>query len=61
MREAGVPTAVHYPLPLNKQPAVADCASQLPHGDLAAQQVISLPMHAYLSSQDLARIVGALV
>lgn len=46
--DAGVPTAIHYPLPLNKQPAVADAATKLPHGDLAAEQVVSLPMHPYL-------------
>lgn len=48
LADAGIPTAIHYPLPLNKQPAVADASAKLPHGDLAAEQVISLPMHPYL-------------
>lgn len=47
-KEAGIPTAVHYPIPLNQQPAVADDAVQLPWGDEAAEQVISLPMGPYL-------------
>lgn len=55
---AGIPTAIHYPLPLNKQPAVADLSVNLPHGDLAAQEVISLPMHPYLLDADLAAIVA---
>lgn len=59
LKDAGVPTAIHYPLPLNKQPAVADAAVTLPHGDLAAQQVISLPMHPYMTAADLAAIVTA--
>lgn len=58
LSDAGVPTAVHYPLPLNKQPAVADTFAKLPHGDFAAEQVISLPMHPYLDSVDLRKILG---
>ena len=49
LHEAGVPTAVHYPIPLNKQPAVADTQVRLPVGDRVAEQVISLPMHPYLT------------
>jgi UDP-2-acetamido-2-deoxy-ribo-hexuluronate aminotransferase len=49
LHEAGVPTAVHYPIPLNKQPAVADAQVRLPIGDRVAEQVISLPMHPYLT------------
>lgn len=47
-----IPTSVHYPLPLNKQPAVkSDC--KLPVGDMLAEQVFSLPMHAYLSDSKI--------
>lgn len=59
LKDAGVPTAIHYPLPLNKQPAVADAAVKLPHADRAAQHVISLPMHPYMAAADLAAIVAA--
>lgn len=60
LTEAGIPTAVHYPLPLNRQPAVADGAAQLPHGDLAADQVMSLPMHPYMTSEQVEQIAQAL-
>lgn len=60
LEEAGVPTAVHYPLPLNRQPAVADFNAYLPEGDRAAEEVMSLPMHPYLQSGEIDRIVGAL-
>lgn len=60
LKEAGVPTAVHYPIPLNKQPAVADPAAQLPVGDEVAGQVMSLPMHPYLTLADQEAIVAAL-
>ncbi len=57
---AGIPTAVHYPIPLNKQPAVADQAAILPVGDEVAQQVISLPMGPYLQSTDQVAIANLL-
>lgn len=53
---ADVPTAVHYPIPLNQQPAVADAAALLPVGDTVAQRVMSLPMHPYLAEPSIARI-----
>lgn len=61
LEAARIPTAIHYPLPLNKQPAVEDGAAKLPHGDQAAAEVLSLPMHAYLMDADIVRIVDALV
>ncbi|MCE9860299.1 DegT/DnrJ/EryC1/StrS family aminotransferase [Aeromonas caviae] len=61
LQEAGIPTAVHYPIPLNKQPAVADSHILLPIGDEIAEDVMSLPMNPYLSEQDLQRVVRALV
>ncbi|MGF6348664.1 DegT/DnrJ/EryC1/StrS family aminotransferase [Variovorax sp. W2I14] len=61
IKQAGVPTVVHYPIPLNQQPAVADEKAILPAGDKVAQAVLSLPMHAYLTSPDQAVIVAALL
>lgn len=59
LKAAGVPTAVHYPIPLNKQPAVADSAAYLPVGDAVAQRVLSLSMHPYLDAVSQQRIVQA--
>jgi UDP-2-acetamido-2-deoxy-ribo-hexuluronate aminotransferase len=58
---AGVPTVVHYPIPLNRQPAVADDNQSLPVGDRVAEQVVSLPMHPYLSKPQQAFIVEQIV
>lgn len=60
LKAAGVPSVVHYPIPLNKQPAVADALAILPHGDLAAEQVLSLPMHPYLGLEDQQHIASVL-
>jgi UDP-2-acetamido-2-deoxy-ribo-hexuluronate aminotransferase len=61
LKAAGIPTAVHYPIPLNKQPAVANAAALFPVGNGVAQRVMSLPMHPYLSKDEIAAIVGNLV
>lgn len=58
--QAGIPTAVHYPIPLNKQPAVVNAAIRLPVGDEVSGQVISLPMGPYLSAVEQNKIVSAL-
>ncbi|MDG2958924.1 DegT/DnrJ/EryC1/StrS family aminotransferase [Exercitatus varius] len=61
LKTLGIPTAVHYPIPLNKQPAVADSRINLPVGDLIAERVMSLPMHPYLTSEEQQKIVQSLV
>ena len=60
LKAAGIPTAVHYPIPLNRQPAVADPAAYLPVGDALAQKVLSLPMHPYLDAEAQQHIARAL-
>jgi UDP-2-acetamido-2-deoxy-ribo-hexuluronate aminotransferase len=60
LKAVGISTAVHYPIPLNKQPAVADEQATLPVGDEVAQQVLSLPMHPYLMEADQDRIAHQL-
>lgn len=56
----GLPTAVHYPLPLNRQPAVTHSGVKLLNGDVASETVISLPMHPYLTSESISKIAEAL-
>lgn len=62
LQEMGIPTAVHYPLALNRQPAYRDDQSAMdtPHSHWAADRVMSLPMSADLSDQDLGRVVAAM-
>jgi UDP-2-acetamido-2-deoxy-ribo-hexuluronate aminotransferase len=61
LQEAGVPTAVHYPLPLYQQPALADgSAYRLAVCDVAAEEVMSLPMSPYLDANTQKFIVEAL-
>ncbi len=62
LKAAGIPTAVHYPIPLNHQPAYARfcCPDCTPNATAAAAQVMSLPMSADLSEADQDRVVAAL-
>ena len=62
LQASGVPTAVHYPKPLNLQPAYAHlcCPDCCPESLRAAARVMSLPMSADLTDADLAMVVAAL-
>jgi UDP-2-acetamido-2-deoxy-ribo-hexuluronate aminotransferase len=63
MQASGVPTAVHYPIPLHRQPAfdnLAIRAGSLPNSEAAAERVMSVPMHPYLDEATQRRIVAAL-
>lgn len=59
LKEKCIPTAIHYPIPLNKQPAVAS-SNELPVGDTVAQKVMSLPMHPYLDELIIMTIVNSI-
>ncbi|MDP3254311.1 MAG: DegT/DnrJ/EryC1/StrS family aminotransferase [Hydrogenophaga sp.] len=61
LNASGIPTAVHYPIPVNRQPAVADPRARLPVGDAVAEQVLSLPMGPHLSQADQERVAGCLL
>ena len=59
LEEAGVPTAVHYPIPLNMQPMfdyLPQKNGSVPVAEIVAEEVISLPMSAWLKSEDMGKI-----
>ncbi len=57
---AGIPTAIHYPKPLHRQPAYARPDLSLPQSEAAAARVMSLPMSADLSEAQQDAVVQAL-
>jgi len=61
LQAAGIPTAVHYPVPLNKQPALQTDEFDLSIAERISTEVISLPMHPYLERDDQERVVEALL
>lgn len=61
LQEQGIPTAVHYPLSLNRQPAYRndESAAETVNSHWAAERVMSLPMSADLAPEQMARVVAA--
>lgn len=60
LKARGIPTAVHYPVPLNRQPAyqgLCRISGTLEHSTHASSRVFSLPMHPYLGADTQQRIV----
>ncbi len=63
LRERGIATGIHYPIPIHLQPAYADLG--LRRGDFArtersAQRVLSLPMFPELTEEQIAFVADAL-
>ncbi|PZA08759.1 MULTISPECIES: DegT/DnrJ/EryC1/StrS aminotransferase family protein [unclassified Meiothermus] len=61
LKENGVGSSVHYPLPAHLQPAYRDLAPQgsLPESEKAAREVLSLPMHPFLEDAHIEQVIGA--
>jgi dTDP-4-amino-4,6-dideoxygalactose transaminase len=62
LKACGIPTAVHYPIPLHRQEAYQRfpvAAGGAPVSERLAEEVISLPMHAYLDAATQDRIIDA--
>lgn len=63
LQDKGLPTAVHYPVPLHLQPVFAALGygeGEFPIAEAAACRVMSLPMHPYLQEVDQQLVANAL-
>ena len=62
LKQEGIMTGIHYPIPIHKQPLYRDLGYDvhLPVSESAAAEVLSLPVHPGLNDQDLRRIVQSL-
>lgn len=63
LKQEGIPTAVHYPMPLHQQ----ECFQCLGYGEVnysvaekAAKEVMSLPMNPFLADEDIQVISDAI-
>ena len=62
LKAEGIPTAIYYTKPLHRQPAYRDfpvADGGVPVSEQLSQEVISLPMHAYLERPVQDRIIDA--
>ena len=60
LRQSGVASGVHYPIPVHLQPSYADLkygAGDFPHAEKAATEVLSLPIYPELTEDQVAYIV----
>ena len=63
LNEQGIPTAIHYPIPLHMQECYAGCGfkeGDLPVSEKVSKEIMSLPMSAFLKEDDQDFIVDAL-
>lgn len=61
--QSGIPVSIHYPVPLHKQPAYKMYNNKnktLSNSEMAAEKVMSLPMHPYLNAEDQSSVVDLL-
>jgi UDP-2-acetamido-2-deoxy-ribo-hexuluronate aminotransferase len=57
----GVATAIHYPVPIHRQPAYAVHAQRsLPHTEQAVGEILSLPMHPLMTPAQVEQVIIAL-
>jgi dTDP-4-amino-4,6-dideoxygalactose transaminase len=62
LHEAGIATGLHYPVPLHLQPAYGDRGYQpgsLPNSEAWAADVLSLPMYAELTAEQIAEVTAS--
>jgi UDP-2-acetamido-2-deoxy-ribo-hexuluronate aminotransferase len=64
LRREGIPTAVYYPKCLHEQPVFAKLGcnwGDFPEAERASREVLSLPMHPFLTEADQARIIDCVL
>ncbi len=62
LAERGIATGIHYPVPIHRQPAYAEMTGRgsFPRTERSASRILSLPMYAELSEDQIDRVVDAL-
>lgn len=62
LKEAGISTAIHYPLPVHRHPAYKSFGEcKLPATEAACKQILSLPLYPDLSQRDAVFIARQLI
>ena len=64
LQAAGIPVAIHYPVPLHLQPAFANLgygAGDFPVAEKIATEIFSLPMHPFLTKEEQELVIATLL
>jgi dTDP-4-amino-4,6-dideoxygalactose transaminase len=56
----GIGSAVHYPLPLHRQPVYRDASVTLPGSERASHEVLSVPLFAYLGDGEQDAVIASI-
>ncbi|GAB3229795.1 DegT/DnrJ/EryC1/StrS family aminotransferase [Glycomyces halotolerans] len=59
LKDAGIGSAVYYPVPIHRLAPYRDSKADLPETDRAADEVLSLPVHPSLTVDELDRVADA--
>jgi dTDP-4-amino-4,6-dideoxygalactose transaminase len=61
LRDRGIETLIHYPIPIPRQPALAsELASPCPRAESACGEILSLPLYPSLAEADVRRVSAAI-
>jgi len=63
LKQEGIPFAIHYPNPVHLQPAFKGLGlgpGSFPHAERAAEEVLSLPMHAFITPEEQEIVIDCL-
>jgi dTDP-4-amino-4,6-dideoxygalactose transaminase len=62
LKDQGIGSSIHYPVPAHLQPAYRDLAPEgsLPAAEAAAREVLSLPMHPFLTEAEVEAVIRAI-
>jgi dTDP-4-amino-4,6-dideoxygalactose transaminase len=60
LREKGIGAAIHYPVPVHRQPAYDRFWGKLPQTERVAKEILSLPMYPELTEDEITSVVDAI-
>jgi dTDP-4-amino-4,6-dideoxygalactose transaminase len=63
LREEGIESGVHYPVPCHLQPAILDLygkPTELPKTEEYVKRILSLPMYPTLPDEDIRQVAAAI-
>jgi dTDP-4-amino-4,6-dideoxygalactose transaminase len=62
LKDRGIGTAIHYPVPIHLQPAARELGyrpGDFPVAEAQAERILTLPVNQFLSEDEVARVAGA--
>ncbi len=63
LKEKGIQTGIHYPIPCHRQPVYKSLGYQLgdfPQAEMLCEQILSLPMYPGIKCEDIASVIEQL-